>query len=114
MKRIIALSLAATVMAAPLAAAAQTRTVTAAEKQRLIDEAKAENQRLAEREKEFYASQERLQAQLKEARASGNTARVTELQTLVARNEAQRERQRAANADRQRRIQAIYALQVRD
>lgn len=114
MKRIIALSLAAAVAATPLVAAAQTRTVTAAEKQRLIDEAKAENQRLAEREKEFYASQQRLEERLREARAQGDMARVKELQTLVQRNTEQRERQRIANADRQRRIQAIYALQVRD
>lgn len=114
MKRILALSLAAAAITAPMVATAQARTVTAAEKQRLIDEAKAENQRLAEREREFYASQERLNAQLREARATNNTARYNELQTLVARNQAQRERQRAANVERQRRIQAIYALQVRD
>lgn len=114
MKRILILSLAAASVLSPIASSAQTRTVTAAEKQRLIDEARAENQRLAEREREFYASQERLQAQLAEARASGNTARYQQLQTLVARNEAQRERQRAANIERQKRIEAIYALQVRN
>ncbi len=119
MKRIIALSLAAASIAAPLATAVpasaqEPRTVTKAEKQRLIAEAQAENQRLAEREREYYASEKRLQEQLAEARATNNTERYNQLQTLKARNEAQRERQRAANADRQRRIQAIFALRTSD
>lgn len=114
MKRIIALSLATAVAVTPVIASAQARTVTAAEKQRLIGEAQAENQRLAEREKEFYASEARLREQLADARAKGDNARYSQLQTLVERNAAQRERQRAANAERQRRIQAIYALQVRN
>ena len=119
MKRILALSLAAAGIVAPLAAATpasaqEPRTVTKAEKQRLIAEAQAENQRLAEREKEFYASQERLQAQMADARAKNDSARYNQLLTLKERNEAQRERQRAANADRQRRIQAIYALRTSD
>lgn len=118
MKRFLTLSVAiaavATPIVAPTAAGAQTRTVTTAEKQRLIEEAKQHNIALAQREKDFYASQERLNAQLRQARDAKDYARVTELQKQVAANAAQRERQRQRNADYQQHIKNVYALQTSD
>lgn len=114
MKRFLALSVAIAAVATPIVATAQARTVTTAEKQRLIEEAKQRNIALAQREKDFYASQERLNAQLRAARAANDYGRITELQKQVAINAEQRERQRVRNAEYQQNIKNIYALQTSD
>ncbi|TVV76246.1 hypothetical protein [Sphingomonas solaris] len=115
MKTYLTAAMALAVLVTPtLASAQEPRTVTSAEKQRLIAEAQEHNRALAEREKTFYASQQRLQQQLKEARASGDNTRYAELQKQAQENDQQRERQRAANAEYQQHIKNVYALKTKD
>jgi len=113
MKHVIALTLALAAVATPMMASAQ-RTVTSAEKQRLIAEAKEHNRDQAERDRQFYASQDRLTAQLKDARAKNDTARLAQLQQQLKENGDQRDRQKVRNADYQKHIEALYALKTKD
>lgn len=113
MKKIIALTLAIAAAATPMVANAQ-RTVTSAEKQRLIAEAKQHNQDLAERDRAIYASEDRLQAQLKDARAKNDAPRLAQLQEQLKAHGDQRERQKARNAAYQQHIQELYALKTKD